>query len=94
VEDVRVVVIATRPCKLRVFFPKFAKAKSEAFRKATWLLLEAGMGERWLLEDLAGIEVDDAKRAPKGATAIAGVGEVLRKRAKTRKPSRPSPRSR
>lgn len=57
-------VLAARPLALRVYVPRYSKKHHDHFVIAVERVLEAGMGEAWVLEKLKRLELADVKKAP------------------------------
>jgi hypothetical protein len=62
---------------LRVYVPGYARRLVEPFKTAVSYLLEALMGEAWLLEDLGALEIADLRRVPARAAPIMSLPEIL-----------------
>ena len=86
--EVRVDVVSeARPWELRVFVPRYTSTKGHAFDTAVRLLLEAGMGEAWLLEDVGKLELLDMKHVSKTAKSIDHLPKLLSAKTTGRKAS-------
>lgn len=71
VADILVQVVDVEsPCSLRVYVPRFDANKRWDFDTAVRLILEEGMGEAWLLEQLGSLALADVSEAPESAFAI------------------------
>jgi hypothetical protein len=74
----RVEVIERHPrWALRVFVPSFAPELVDGFATAVNDLLEALLGEAWLLEELARLEIADLHGAPADAAPITTLAQIV-----------------
>jgi hypothetical protein len=89
VDAMRFDVLQRRPLALRVYVPGYTKRKAAAFRIAVRRVLEAGMGERFVVKDLRRLEVAGVKRIPGKAKPI----RELSNRSALRRPTVSSARS-
>jgi len=61
---------------LTVYLPDYDDSLREGFDTAVRLLLEAGMGEAWLLEQLGDLQLADRSEAPEPAIVISELGST------------------
>lgn len=76
VETTKFELVSKKPLALRVFVAKYTKKKAEGFKIAVERMLEAGMGESFVVEDLAKLEIDDLKKAPSTAKPIEALSKL------------------
>jgi hypothetical protein len=70
-------VLETKPARLRVYVPDYDAKLAFEFDQAVRLLLEAGMGEQWLLEELDELELVALAEAPPTAAQLVDLPELL-----------------
>jgi hypothetical protein len=70
VSKLRFDLLGRKPPSLRVYVPKYTKKHEAHFLIAVERVLEAGMGEAWVLEELGHLELADLESASKSAKAI------------------------